>query len=194
MDRLLIFDLHHDGLARTDIGHRIGEDVGSLLLDQGGLAAGSFCCFVDHLGLDPLFDFTNHDTVADHHLEGVYGAAVGQRIDVNRFDPVLRRIVEDLRDAGARGRARYRDVNVARNPRRLDILLAVAQEKRTDARIGKRRHDREARRRCPAGAGARSRREDRHDRHRRRDDDLGQKILWVRRRDSFSIVASINDH
>ena len=104
LHRLLIFDLHQHGFSGADIGDGIGEDVRPLLLGQRGLAPGPLRLFVDRAGLLPLLDVADDDAVADHHLQRVDRAAWRQRIDVSRLHPVLGRIAEDLRDAGADGR------------------------------------------------------------------------------------------
>ena len=76
---------------------------------------------VDHAGLLPLLDVADDDAVADHHLQRVDGAARRQRIDVDRLDPVLGRVAEDLGDAGAHGRAGDREVDVDAEPGRVGV-------------------------------------------------------------------------
>ncbi len=142
--RLLVFDLDHDRFAGSDIGDRVGKDVRPLLLHERRLAAGALGLLVDRLGLDALLDLADHDAVADHHLERIDRAAVRQRIDVDRLDPVLRRIVEHLGDATAQRRPGHGDVDVGRKARRFDIALAVAQQQRAHMGVGERRHRRQA--------------------------------------------------
>src|SRR4029077_14904519 len=93
--RLLVFDLHQHGFAGADIGDRVGENVRPLLFGQRRLLPVGAGALVDHAGLVPLPDVSYHHAVADHHLEGVARAAVRQRIDVDRLDPVLRRVAEN---------------------------------------------------------------------------------------------------
>ena len=91
-----------------------------------------------------LLDLADHDAVADHHLERVDRAVLRQRIDVDRLDPVLGRVVEDLRDAGADGRPADREIDVDAEPRR----LGVAVVRRSSAAAS-----RSARRRAGPGPG-----------------------------------------
>ena len=116
MHRLLIFDLHQHGFAGTDIGDRVGEDIRPLLLGQRRLLPVLPRLLVDHARLLPLLDLADDDAVADHHFQRVDRAAFRQRIDVSSLHPVLRRVFEDLRDAGANRRARDRQIDVDAEP------------------------------------------------------------------------------
>ena len=135
MHRFLIFDLHQHGLAGSDIGHRVGKDVRPLLLGQRSFLAVRLGLFVDDAGLLPLLDLADHDAVADHHLERIDRAARRQRIDIDRLDPILRRVLEDLRDAGADGRARYREIDVDAEAGRFSVAVLGLQQQRTGARF-----------------------------------------------------------
>ena len=143
MHRLLIFDLHQHGFAGADIGDRVGEDVRPLLFGQRGLLSVAPRLLVDDAGLLPLLDVADHDAVADHHLQRVDRAAFGQRIDVGRLDPVLRRVAKDLRDAGADRRARYREVDVDAEPGRVGVAVASvfssSEPERTSPGLARRR-------------------------------------------------------
>ncbi len=150
--RLLVFDLHQHGLARADIGDRIGEDVRPLLLGQRGLAALLARLLVgDARGL-ALLDVADHDAVADHHLERVDRAALGQRVDIDRLDPVVGGVAEDLRDAAADGRPRHRQVDVDAEPRRLGVAGLALEQQRAGARVARPRQHRpgglQARQKC----------------------------------------------
>ena len=118
LDRLLIFDLHQHGFAGADIGDRIGEDVRPLLFGQRRLLAVPRRLFIDDAGLLPLLDVADDDAIADHHLQRVDRAARRQRIDVDSLDPVLRRVAENLRDAGADRGAGYGEIDIDAEPRR----------------------------------------------------------------------------
>ena len=137
LHRLLIFDLHQHGFAGADIGDRVGEDVRPLLLGQRGLLAVRAGLLVDDAGLLPLLDVADDDAVADHHLERVDRAARRQRIDVGRLDPVLGRVAEDLRDAGADRRAGHREVDVDAEPGRVGVAVIGLQQQRAGARVAR---------------------------------------------------------
>jgi hypothetical protein len=80
--RLLVLDLHDHGVARPDIGDRIGEDVRPLLLDKAGLLARGLRLLVDLAGLLPVLDVPDDDALSDHHLQGVDRRSLRQWIDV----------------------------------------------------------------------------------------------------------------
>ena len=136
MHRLLIFDLHQHGFAGADIGDRIGEDVRPLLLGQRGLAPGRAGLLIDHPRLLPFLDVADNDPIADHHLERVDRAARRQRINIGRLDPVLRRVTEDLRDAGADGRAGHREVDIDAEPGCIGVAVVGLQQQRPGPCIG----------------------------------------------------------
>ncbi len=168
--RLLVFDLHQDALARPDIGDRIGEHVGALLLHQGGLAALRFRLRVDRLGGLALLHVGHDDALAHHHLEGVDRPALGQRIDIDRLDPVVGGVMEKLGDACARGRAAHVEVDVGGDQRRLGVALAVeAQQQRAGARFAGRHADRHR----PGGRrrGVRTRQDGQNCRNRQQTED-----------------------
>ena len=90
-----------------------------------------------------LLDLADDDALADHHLHGVDGAGVGQRIDIDRLDPAFGRIVEHLGDAGADGRAADHEIDVGAEPRRFDkaagvrvaLLVVAFQQQRAGPRL-----------------------------------------------------------
>ena len=86
-------------------------------------------------GLLPLLDVADHDAVADHHLQRIDRAARRQRIDVGRLDPVLRRVAEDLRDAGADRRAGYGEIDIDAEPRGVGIAVVGLEQQRAGARL-----------------------------------------------------------
>jgi hypothetical protein len=135
LHRLLIFDLHQHGFAGADIGDRVGEDVRPLLFGQRRLLSVLLRLFVDDLGLLPLLDVADHDAVADHHLQRIDRAARWQRIDVDGLDPVLRRVAENLGDAGADRRTRYGKIDIDAEPCRVGIAFFVLQEQRAGTRV-----------------------------------------------------------
>ncbi len=135
--RLLIFDLHQHGLAGTDIGHRIGEDVRPLLLGQRGLLARAARLLVDHASPLPLLDVADDDAVADHHLQRVDGTIGGERIDIGGRDPVPGRIAEHLRDAGAQRRTRHGDVDVGAEANRLGGGAVLLQQQAARPRLAR---------------------------------------------------------
>ena len=143
--RLLVFDLHDHGFARPDIGDRVGEDVRPLLFDEARLLAGGLRLLVNLAGLLPLLDVAHDDALSDHHLQGVDRRSLRQRIDVDRLDPSVGRIVEDLGDAGPRGGAGDDEIDVGADQRRFDVavVLALAAAARRSAfRLGSRRRAR----------------------------------------------------
>ena len=135
LDRLLIFDLHQHGFAGADIGDRVGEDVRPLLFGQRRLLSVLLRLLVDDLGLLPLLDVADHDAVADHHLQRIDRAARRQRIDIDRLDPVLGRVAEDLRDAGADGGARDGEIDIDAEPRRIGVAVVRLQQQRAGTRV-----------------------------------------------------------
>jgi hypothetical protein len=136
LDRLLIFDLHQHGFAGADIGDRIGEDVRPLLLGQRRLLPRCARRFIDDAGLLPLLDVADDDAIADHHLQRVDRAARRQRIDVSSLDPVLRRVAEDLRDAGANRGAGYGEIDIDAEPRGVGVAILSLQQQRAGADVG----------------------------------------------------------
>ena len=110
--RLLVFDLDDDRFPRTDIGDRIGEDIGALLFDQAGAAAIGARLLVDLPGFLLFLDLAFDDAGADHHFQRVDGRVLGQGKDVFPFHPAVARIDEVLRHSGARQRAGHIDLDV----------------------------------------------------------------------------------
>ena len=91
--------------------------------------------FIDDAGLLPLLDVADDDAIADHHLQRVDRAARRQRIDVDRLDPVLRRVAENLRDAGADRGAGDGEIDIDAEPRGVGITVLGLQQQRAGAGI-----------------------------------------------------------
>ncbi len=139
--RLLVLDLHHYGLVRPDIGDGVGEDVWPLLFHQARFPACGLGLLVERAGAFAILDVADDNAIADHHLERIDGAGLRQRIDVDRLDPAVRRVMEDLADAGARGRAGDQHVDIGGDERSLDVAVVLAlEQQRAGARLG-RRHE-----------------------------------------------------
>jgi hypothetical protein len=77
VDGLLVFDLDDDGLARTDIGHLVGEDVGALLLEERCLLALGLGLLIDPLGFETRLDLAFDEAVADLHPQRIDGRILG---------------------------------------------------------------------------------------------------------------------
>ena len=91
---------HVDALAGQHVGQRGGEDVGPLLLDQGGAAPLGPGRGVDLPGLLALLDLAADDALAHARLQVVHGGVVGQREDVDRLDRTVGGVREALRHGG----------------------------------------------------------------------------------------------
>ena len=130
MHRLLIFDLHQHGLARADIGNRIGEDVVAFLFGEGCLLPVLPRPLIDDTRLLPFLDVADDNAFADHHLQRIDRAARRQRIDVGRLDPIRGRVAENLRDAGADGWAGHREIDVDAKPGRVGIAVVGLEQQR----------------------------------------------------------------
>jgi hypothetical protein len=132
--RLLVLDLHQHRLAGADIGDRIGEQVGPLLLgERGGLALGR-CRLVDAPRRRALADIGDDDPVADHELHRIDRRILRQREQVGALDPLARRVAESLGDRRPRGRTAHGDRGVRLEAGRLDGRAALeAQQQRAAA-------------------------------------------------------------
>jgi len=69
------------------------------------------------------------------HLQRIDRAARRQRIDVDRLDPVLRRVAEDLRDTGADRGTRYGEIDIDTEARGIGVTLICLEEQRAGARL-----------------------------------------------------------
>jgi hypothetical protein len=91
---------------------------------------------VDDARLLPLLDVADHDAVANHHLERIDRAAVRQRIDINRFDPIVGRVAEDLGDPGAKRGARHGHIDINAEALRVGVTFALGfQDQRSGSRV-----------------------------------------------------------
>jgi hypothetical protein len=93
---------------------------------------------------------------SDHHLQGVDRRCLRQGIDVDRLDPAVGRIVEDLGDAGARGGAGDHEIDVGADQRRFHIAVVLAwQQQRAGAHFARRHEGRHIPWRRSLGVSAR---------------------------------------
>ena len=99
---LLIAQLHRDRVTRADIGHRVGEDVGPVLLHQRGVAAFAARLLVCPPRRPALLDARLDDPVADAEPHLVDRGVLGQGKDVHPFEPGPGRIVKLLAQTDAR--------------------------------------------------------------------------------------------
>ena len=134
--RLLVFDLDDHSLTRPDIGNRVREHVRPLLLDERGLDAGRRGLLVDLAGFGAFLDLAFEEAVAHLHLQRVDCCALRQRIDINSFNPLVRGVLEALRDLRARDEARHLDLDVGLEARRLDVLARLLRAQEQRARPG----------------------------------------------------------
>ena len=135
LDGFLIGQADTDGLAGADVGDGVREDVGSLLLRQGGGLSGRLCGLVDLLGLFALLDRAVDQPVADLESETVDGGRIGEREDVDALDPLIRRIGEALDERCSGDGPADVDLDVHAEGRRGNVLagLGCGEEKRAGA-------------------------------------------------------------
>lgn len=94
-------DFDFDAGAGGDIGEALGEDVGALLIEEGGKLAAGFGLFVDLAGFGAAFDEALDDAVVDadgHFIDGTVG---GEGEGVEGFEGSGEGVAEDLFDADA---------------------------------------------------------------------------------------------
>src|SRR5262245_15050038 len=87
----------HPG-AGGDVGDRLSEDVGALLVEQAGGLAGFARGFVNRLRLFAALDFAFDRAIADDHRYVVNGRRLWRREDINGFDLFIRGIAKLLCD------------------------------------------------------------------------------------------------
>ena len=97
-DGFLILDLNHHRFARSDIGDLIGEDVGPLLFEKGGLLAFRLGLFVNVSSFLSRLDLAFDQSFPDLHLQPVDGGILRQRKNIGAFHPAVRRVFEPLGD------------------------------------------------------------------------------------------------
>ena len=125
VDDLEVADLDGDRRARLDVRHGLREDVGPLLLEQGGDEAGVAGLLVDRAGECPFLHLALHDAFAtvgidDGHGHRMHRRPVGHRERVDRLDRRVVGVRISLSD-------RYRD------DRSADLGLDVGVLQRTGA-------------------------------------------------------------
>jgi hypothetical protein len=135
---LLVGDLHRHLLARRDVGHRGGEDVGTLLFDKAGLAALRLGFLVGALGRLALLDLALDDPAGNQQAQAVDRGVLGQREDVDAFLPGLPRIAEALAhlDPGDHAADAYPDVGRQYRRRQEEVLTLAAEEKTAAPDLG----------------------------------------------------------
>ena len=101
-ERLLVLDLDFEFLERTEVCEPPGEQVRTLLLDQGGPLPFR-CRLVKFLpGLLVLADLALDHAIARAHPEVIHGGGFGQWEHIRAFDPLVRRVLEPLHHVRAR--------------------------------------------------------------------------------------------
>ena len=113
----LIRDPHNDFGRWRNVGHIAAEDTVSNALDDcsgvPGLGGGLI-----QLGRHmPFVDFPANMSVAYEHVHAVDGGIRWQGEDVDRFQPMVGRVVKALGDGGAHDRAMNGDLGVSPRPR-----------------------------------------------------------------------------
>src|SRR5437773_2496327 len=86
-------------LAGQDVGHRLGEEVGPLLVEQRGGSAGATGLVIKRPGFLPLPDDTADDAISEADLQVVDRGSAREREDVDRFDGPIVGVLEDLAHA-----------------------------------------------------------------------------------------------
>ena len=151
LHRLLILDADDDGFVRADIGHRVGEDVGALLLDETRLLACVLGRLVERLGVLAALNLAFDHAVADLHAERVHRGLLGQGKDIDALEPAIARVLEALGDDGAGDGAVDVDDDVGGKPRGLDIAVLGSEEEGARVHVAGRHALRGAFCRCGAG-------------------------------------------
>ena len=118
--RLLIFDFHGQGLARSEIRHAAGKDVGAFLLHERRPAAAIARRLVFGARLGALTDLPFDLAISHLHAQAVHSGVLRQGKNVDAFDPVRRIVLELLRDHGPRDHAAHRDFHVGAQHGRAD--------------------------------------------------------------------------
>jgi hypothetical protein len=120
LEHVHVRDLDEHLLARRDVAHGLGEDVGALLLEEAGGQALRQRGLVDVAGLRAAADQPHDAALAHHHAHVVHRGAVGEREDVEGFDGLVRRVDEPLGDLDARHEAGHVRLDVRVAERALD--------------------------------------------------------------------------
>jgi hypothetical protein len=93
-----VADLDLDRGAAGDVGDRLGEDVGALLLEQGGGVAGVAGLAVDRGRLGALADLAGDHAVADRHAHVGDGGVLGEGEGVDGLEGGVAVVDEALLD------------------------------------------------------------------------------------------------
>ena len=101
--RLLVLDLDTDLAPGVDIGHRGGEDIRPLLLDQAGPLAGGLGRLIGLACLGLGLDIALDNALTDPHAQLVDRRVLRQRKDINALGPAVAGVAEGLRDRHPRG-------------------------------------------------------------------------------------------
>src|SRR5262249_10685377 len=115
----------------ADVGHLGGEDVGPLLLDQGGFHSLLLGGFIGLPCLSLLLNDSLDRAVSDFHPQGVDRAVRGQWKDVDPFQPFLGRIGEDLCDPRPRDNPGHLHLDRGAEDGRRYELAVLAREEQT---------------------------------------------------------------
>ena len=99
--RFLIFDFHGNRMSGPDIGHRICEDVGSLLLDEGCAPPRFLRVLINPFCFGAFLDFSLDDSLANPHTHAIHRGGFRQGKYINSLDPSIDRILELLAHAHA---------------------------------------------------------------------------------------------
>jgi hypothetical protein len=139
---LQVSDGDGDLLARQDVGHGLGEDVGALLVEQGGDVSGLPGFVVDGARFFALADDSAHGAVADLHGHVVNGGVFGQRECIDRFDRLRSRVLEGLSDgdAGEESADAAAHFGVTKRACAFDRSRFVEDAERSGAFVGRRRN------------------------------------------------------
>lgn len=81
-----VAQLDLDGVAREDVGHGHGEDVGAMLFEEGGGVSGGFGGLVGGAGFFLFLDPGADAAIAHGHGEAMHGGAGGAGENVERFE------------------------------------------------------------------------------------------------------------
>jgi len=109
---------------RADIGHRIGEKIGPLLLEQGRRLAAGLGGFINDLGLLPFLHLADDHPVARNDLQRIDGGILRQRKHINAFDKPVRRVFKPLGNDGARRWPRDGDIEIRGQARCFKVFAA----------------------------------------------------------------------
>ncbi len=98
-ERLLVLDQDAHVLAGPDVGDRVGEEIGALLLDQRRFPAFALGLRIHAPRLFLFLHLPFDHAAADAKPQAVDGGVLGERKDVDALDPVRAGVVERLRHA-----------------------------------------------------------------------------------------------